>query len=314
MVADRRGANGSTGNPDPMPTRIVISRPLLWALPYNVVMTINDGYLALARRLVNSLPPVAVEDIHLPAVAAADQKKDEFGFVFLDDGSVGPFYVSLDNTLEELHRRLLSDGLPSTHMLPELLQQRTLPERALAIGLFNALSASLMHRAGFEPHQANSTKTDSDTPRAGEMVGMVGYFCPLVDRLLAKGCHVLVLERQPERVEPRPGVTASTDPSDLASCSEILCTAATLINDSLDELLRAAGSPRGFSVIGPTASGLPDVLFEHGVTATGGVHFSERQALKACLAAQESWGSAGEKFQLTPANYPGIDALLEKIR
>ena len=291
----------------------MVSQPLLLALLYNVAMTINDGYLALAHKLLNSLPSVTVADIHLPVIATANEKKDEFGFVFLEDGSVGPFYISLDNTLEELHKRLLGDGLPSAYMLPDLLQQQTLPERALAIGLFNSLSASLMRRAGFKPHHAYS-KTDSDTPRAGETVGMVGYFCPLVDRLLARGCHVLVVERQPERVEPKPGVTVSTDPTDLAGCSEILCTAATLINDSLDEVLTAAGSPRGFSLIGPTASGLPDVLFEHGVTATGGVHFSERQTLEACLAAQESWGRTGKKFQLTPTNYPGVNALLEKIR
>lgn len=237
---------------------------------------------------------------------------DEFGIVFLDDDSAGPFYVSLDDTLEGLRSRLQTGGLPTVDRLPELLAERTLPERALAIGLFNALSASLMRRAGFEPHRAASD-TGADTFHKGETVGMVGYFCPLVDKLLAQGCHVRVIELQPERVELRPGVSVSTAPADLAGCDTILCTAATLINNSLDELLAAAGSPRSFSLIGPTASGLPDVLFEKGVTATGGVHFDDSIALEQRLADGESWGKAGKKFVLTPDSYPGVDALIKAI-
>ena len=283
------------------------------ASAYNAVMTINDDYIALAQKLLDAIPVPAVSGIHLPSSSQSDEKKDEFGFVFLDDGSAGPFYVSLDDTLDGLHSRLDREGLPAPSRLPDLLMQQTLAERALGIGLFNALSASLMRRAGFQPQHA-TTDTGAGEPRAGETVGMVGYFCPLVDKLLARGCRVLVLERQPERVAPQEGVAVSTNPADLADCETILCTAATLVNDSLDELLAAAGAVRSFSLIGPTASGLPDVLFEHGVTATGGVFFPDRSALEKKLAAGESWGKAGEKFQLTPANYPGFDALVAAAR
>ena len=276
-------------------------------------MTINDDYIALAQRLLNAIPVPTVSAIHLPSFPQSDEKRDEFGIVFLDDGSAGPFYVSLDDTLDKLRSRLERQGLPALPHLPDLLMRQTLAERALGIGLFNALSASLMRRAGFQPQHA-TTDTGAGELRAGEIVGMVGYFCPLVDKLLARGCRVLVLERQPERVAPREGVAVSTTPADLAGCDTILCTAATLINDTLDELLAAAGPVRSFSLIGPTASGLPDVLFEHGITASGGVFFPDRATLEEKLAAGESWGKTGEKFQLTPANYPGFDALVAAAR
>ncbi len=269
-------------------------------------MTINDEHLLLAERLLVETAPPAVVDIHLPRPSPDNQKQDEFGIIFLEDGSAGAFYVSLEDSLEQLRHH----QLPRTKDLPSLLARRTLAERALGIGLLNALSASVMKRAGFEPQRA--ARSDGERkPRRGETVGMVGYFCPLVEKLTSNGCDIIVLERQPERVVTGPQVAVATDPAVLAGCDSIICTGATLINDSLDELLATAGSNKPFNLIGPTASLLPDVLFRHGVTATGGVFFADAETLKEKLAAGESWGPAGQKFQLTPSSYPGVDALIE---
>ncbi len=272
-------------------------------------MTINDGYIALGMRLLEASNPPQVATVHIPSDASADEKKDEFGFIFLEDGSIGPFYVSLDGTCVELAQRLRTDGLPQIRDFPQYLQHGSLAERALAIGLFNALSDHIMRHADFIPARASSS-TGEYQPQPGDTVGMVGYFCPLVGQLRNRGCDVIVLEHQPERVAIEPGVRVATDPQALANCRSIICTAATLINDSLDSILAATTAAESFSLIGPTASGLPDVLFAHGVTATGGVWFDDTTAVQEKLAQRASWGKVGQKYQLTTANYPGIDALL----
>jgi uncharacterized protein (DUF4213/DUF364 family) len=275
-------------------------------------MTIKEEYLILIEKILTRIPLPAISSIHLPALKNTNEHKDEFGFIFLEDGSAGPFYTSLGNTLNTFWKRQNKGELGQHIDLPTLFASDNLADHALALGTFNALSSHLMKRANYQPTQ-NRQSTGNSQPAPGERIGMVGYFCPLVDKLLEQGCEVVVIEQQPERVEFRKGVTVSTNPASLAPCKTILCTGSTLINNSLDEILAAATNAQSFNLIGPSSSGLPDVLFAHGVTATGGVHFDDIAALQTALDNQESWGKAGEKYQLTPSNYPGVEDLLERI-
>jgi hypothetical protein len=102
----------------------------------------------------------------------------------------------------------------------------------------------------------------------------------------------------------------SEDLASLAHCRLVYCTASTLINDSLEQVLENCVNAEAVDLIGPTGSGLPDVLFEHGVHAVGGVSFDDAVALREVLARRESWGAVGNKYELTAANYPGFEALL----
>jgi len=149
---------------------------------------------------------------------------------------------------------------------------------------------------------------------AGDRVGMVGYFCPLVERMLEKGVEVLVVEKKPERVELVEGLELAGDASELARCDQVLCTASTLINDSLEDILRHSRGCRRFSLIGPSGSGLPDPLFKRGVESVGGIDFFDLDALHEALEQQVSWGHAGHKYQLTPEAYPGVGELLHRAR
>lgn len=277
-------------------------------------MSINADYLSLASRLAAALPAVAVQGMHLPQPVPDETFRDEFGFVFLTDGSVGPFYVSLGDLLRDLWARF-PDPPRAAVGVAEALQgfvATNLSARALALGVYNALSRSLMRNAGFAP---------PDRPKSAELarlasddsVGMVGYFCPVVDRLSAAGIAVRVLERAPQRVPKRAGVEVVTRPEDLRGCRHILCTSSVLINDTLDELLGACAGAAAFELIGPSGSGIPDALFERGVAAVGGIVFDDPRLLLDTLQRHESWGRAGRKYQLLPADYPGVDALLSRL-
>jgi uncharacterized protein (DUF4213/DUF364 family) len=261
--------------------------------------------------LAGTIRDVPVSGLYLPPPAADETFRDEFGFVFLDDGSVGPFYVSMGGILDALWQRYPDPAACCDGVKPLLrgFERTDLAERALAIGVYNALSASLFKRAQFVPPD-RAAVSGLDRPVPGETVGMVGYFGPLVDRLLTRGCNVLALELAPERVSAQPGLASTVNPKDLCVCAHVLCTAATLVNDTLDELLTVLSGHVPVELVGPSGSGLPDALFARGVTSVGGIRFDDREALVTSLERGEPWGTTGRKYQLTPDGYPGADGLI----
>jgi len=273
-------------------------------------MSISDEILKLAGRLLEKLTLPDIAGLYLPELRAEDEFRDEFGFVFLDDGTLSPFYVSLPGTLASLHRRFPAPGRARLSLRQCLagFGESSLAERALAVGAWNALGQHLMRRAGY--HCPARGDTGANQPRTGERVGMVGYFCPIIDRLVERGVKILVVEQQPERVPRRKQLRLSQDLESLADCRRVYCTASTLINDSLDRVLECCADSARVDLIGPSGSGLPDVLFKHGIHAVGGVSFDDGGKLRAALARCESWGRVGNKYELTAANYPGAEALL----
>lgn len=276
---------------------------------------LDEEYLAIGERLAAALGRPSVQGLYLPTPVADETPRDEFGFVFLADGSVGPFYVSLGDLLVDLWRRHPEPGRVRVEAgaLLQGLATEDLASRALALGAYNALSAALFRAAGFVP-PARAAGPAPEDPEPPTRVGMVGYFCPLVDRLTAQGCEVRVLELAPQRVPQRERVSLCRDPHDLRSCDRVICTASTLVNGSLAGLLEAVGPHPRFELVGPSASGLPDPLFARGVGAVGGSLFGSREDLLGHLRRGESWGDAARKFQLDAAGYPGLDVLLAARR
>lgn len=272
------------------------------------------SYLAHYRELVsqldNALRFPSIEQVLIPVEETSQEIKDNFGFVLLEDGSTGPFYTCLGETRTWLERSSHEAIGKSPARLAGQLDGVDIPRSALALGAFNALSQYLMKRAGFDPSTL-PRHADSDLPDA--RIGMVGFFGPLIERYLAQGKRVTVIEQQPERVPEELGLSVYTTPEALADCDYILCTASTLINNSLESIIQSAGDPARINLIGPSASGLPDLLFARGIHSTGGLIIDRPDDLKRAMAAGESWGGCGRKYQLTQADYPGLTGLLEAV-
>jgi uncharacterized protein (DUF4213/DUF364 family) len=280
-------------------------------------MSIVPKYLNLAETIAAQIVLPKVSRLYLPELNETPDVRDEFGLLFLEGGIVAPFYASLPGTLDDLWHKFPVDINTSLDLLDliSLFADRDAANKAIALGAFNAMSQFVMKRAGLLPlPEESNANMGTGKARTGERIGMVGYFCPLIDKLLARGVEVLVLERQPERVEIRPGVFLSQDPADLEPCRIVLCTAATLINDSIEDILAHCQHAENFSLIGPSGSGLPDVLFDRGVDSVGGVYFPNDVQLSTRLRNRDSWGSAGQKYQLTPNNYPGYQTLLSRLQ
>jgi uncharacterized protein (DUF4213/DUF364 family) len=276
-------------------------------------MKINHDYLQLGKRLYDALGNPNISGLYLPAPVEDETFRDEFGFVLLDDGSVGPFYVSMGDILKTLWKRYPEplSALVSTLDCLQGFEQQDQTQRALAVGCYNALSASLFLQAGFYPTD-RAPHSGLDGIDDGDRVGMVGYFCPLVDQLVARDCEVMVLELAPERVAERNDVTLAQTAADLRDCTRVLCSASVLINDSLQPLIDALDGATPLELIGPSGSGLPEPLFSRGVASVGGIMFDDQENLLASLARGDKWSSIGRKYQLTPSNYPGVDTLLSR--
>lgn len=275
--------------------------------------SLASDLVSLARRIAEALQPPPVARVMVPPSDLGAEQKGSFCVVQLADGSTGVAYVLLGDTRERLRR--IDAGALSGRAALDLAER--FPEedpgaRSLGLAAINALSRHLYDRAGFEPDFA-SNSLGSLGFGAGDRLGMVGFFPPLVRRCQEEGIPLTVLELKSELVQEAPGLTVTLDPTRLAACSQVVCTSTVLLNDSLDRVLSFARGCREFVIIGPSAGCVPDPLFARGVTGVGGAWVSDPRILAERAARCESWGDASRKFSLRAGpSWPGLDGLLRR--
>ncbi len=105
-------------------------------------MNLNTETIKLAQEVSAEIDIPGITSIHLPKPVEQQEKPDTFGFVFLEDGSAGPFYTSLNKCLGELWR-LYPDGKSCNTDCIELIEYfdgDSLALRSIALGAFNAMS------------------------------------------------------------------------------------------------------------------------------------------------------------------------------
>ena len=107
--------------------------------------------------------------------------------------------------------------------------------------------------------------------RAGDRVAMVGHFAPLLPWLHEAGAQVDVLE-----LEPIPGTRPAEDAGAiLPHCDVALVTATTLINHTLDTLLRLLEGAREVVLLGPSTPMVPAIFAGTPVTMLAGIEVLE---------------------------------------
>ena len=197
----------------------------------------------------------------LPPDSPPQDKHAEFGVLELADGSAGLVYLLLDDLWRRARQELDPAALAGAAVLP-LARGYVEPDplrRALAMGAINAISQHLFSAAGFEA-PPSPDMLELLRPEPGGRMGMVGYFPPLVAQLREQGLPLTVIELDPARVERDGDFEVTLDASRLADCDPVLCTATTLLNDSLAGVLTQARGARRFALVGPTAGAVPDPL------------------------------------------------------
>lgn len=271
-------------------------------------MSIASDFLDILHRCNERSPFPAVRALHLPP-PGAEGKTAEFCAVELDDGALGLSYVLLGDTLAELHAGAPGLAGKSALEVAGWYAEGTGAQRTLGFATVNALTRSLFDRAGFVPPPSADSLGQLD-PTPGDRIGMIGFFGPLVERIVAAGARLTVVELRPDLAGDREGWRVTLDPAELADCNKVLATSTLLLNDTLDGILAHCRSAQTLAMIGPGAACLPDPLFARGITLLGGSWITDRAGFLAALGAGTSWSGYARKFALTPAAYPGWEALV----
>jgi len=270
---------------------------------------ILDECLELAAACVERMGPRRIVHALLPEARPDPACDAEFGVLVLDDGCAGLYYAWLGETQQHMARRFPPASLVGRDALElaHTLRAGDDAARSVAVAALNALTASFWRSVDHIPPPA--TDSFGLALEAGRRLGMVGNFPSLVRQARASGIEVTVLERKAHMVKREPGLEITLDPKALAHCDQVICTAATLINDSLDEVLGFCAPGAQVAVVGPTAGILPEPLFARGVAVVGGTLLRDAETACQRLAAGQKLGDAGYRYRLVPELYPGTRSL-----
>lgn len=264
-----------------------------------------------AGRIDAALGPARVARIVLPPLVEKPGKEGEFCAVQLDCGSVGLAFTLLGGTLRALHARGSEAGGAAIDLVRGYAEDDG-AARALGLAAINALTRRLYDCSGFLPDDSIDS-FGSLRLAAGDRLGMIGHFTPLIAQARALGIPVTVLELKAELVREEPGLVVTLDPWRLAGCNKIVSTSTLLLNDTFEAASAAWRGAEAVAVVGPSAGCPPDALFAAGVSAVGTAWIADADAFLARVAAGEKWGTASRKITLTPQQYPGLEALLSGI-
>ena len=276
-------------------------------------MSFAADYLAQLEAFAARGPLPRVRALHLPPLRRNQDNKGEFCALELEDGSIGLSYVLLEDTLERLHDGSDGSHLPGADTL-ELARRYANDKgigKTLGFAAANALTRCLFDRAGFRP-DCSADSIGQVNPQPGEHIGMIGYFTPLIGRIIGSGARLTIVELKADLAGERDGYRVTLDAEQLADCGKVVSTSTLLLNDTLDRMLACCRNARWFAMIGPGAGCLPDALFARGVTLVGGSWINDRDGFTAALRSGGSTSAYAAKSALIAGSYPGFDVLLAR--
>jgi hypothetical protein len=278
-------------------------------------MSFSDDYLSQLKTFAAHGPLPRIRNLHLPPRLSPGDSRAEFCALELEDGSIGLTYVLLGDTLEKLHSDIDHLKLPGADPLAVACgyAQDVGIAKTVGFAAANALSRCLFDRAGFRPNPCADSIGEMN-PQAGEQIGMIGHFKPLLGRVTQSGAQLTIVEMRADLVGEHDGYRVTLDGTELEQCTKILSTATLLLNDTLDRMLGYCGNAQWLALLGPTAGCLPDALFARGVTLLGGNWITDGPAYIDSLLRGDPTSPHSFKFALNPANYPGFETLLQRIR
>jgi uncharacterized protein (DUF4213/DUF364 family) len=200
-------------------------------------------------------------------------------------------------------------GTLARDILPALTSREPV-KTAIAVATLNALSATCWDR-GITGNYA--IKMNMDAQEAVRMpeetsVAVIGAFVPTLRALTNRGGTWWVIEQDPRTLKGEEldhFVPAEQSHQIINQADVLIITGVTLVNHTLEKILKAAGPDTEIAVMGPTASLLPEPLFDRGVRVVGGVRIKRSDELLDVLAA----GGSGYHFFNTLASRFVIEKL-----
>ena len=241
-------------------------------------MSIKKELLNLVSKISNRIDLPVIRNVYIPEPKPHENKYTEFGVVVLDDGSAGLYYAWLGDTQKGMNKRYEIDnfiGKPPLQMA-QLYANRDEADSSLGLAAINAISQNIFNRCQVERENAPDSLGSLEI-QTGDHLGMVGYFPSLVERLRNQGVELTIVEKKQKFLQLRDYFNITDQPHLLKQCNKVLCTASTMLNNSIDEILANCSMAENIAVVGPTASFIPDPLFNHNVNVVGGTEITDAE-------------------------------------
>lgn len=141
-------------------------------------------------------------------------------------------------------------------------------EAAVGIATANALSHML---GDLKPENFPALDMDIlNLIKPEDRVAMVGYFGPLIPKILEITDKLTVLEKRNIEASKARTLPSERAGEVLPASDVIILSASTLANRTLDELLAIRGTAREVVLLGPSAPLYPKIFFERGITTVMG--------------------------------------------
>lgn len=223
----------------------------------------------LRRKFSLALGKIEVKDVRIGLAYTGILLSDDYGGV-----ACTPLYefscypaLGFTDTLK---------GKDADKVLELALSENPL-ETAVGIATANALFHMLRD---LEPENFPVSNVDVlDLIKPEDQVAMVGYFGPLVPKILKITEKLTVLEKR-EIENPKIRILPSKKAEEILPLSDvIILSASTLINRTFDKLLAQKGAAREVILLGPSAPLYPTSFFERGITAVMGTQIFDSLAM-----------------------------------
>jgi uncharacterized protein (DUF4213/DUF364 family) len=197
-------------------------------------------------------------------------------------------------------------GRPASELIEYALAENGIA-RAVGIATLNALAELCWCRRPAPGVEllAGTDAFDATQFHASDRVVLVGAFIPFLKELKRRRQAYLVLEQNPDALKPeemafyRPAAAA---PEIVPAADVLLITGATLLNNTLEDLLALARPEARVTVLGPTVGMLPDAFLARGADILGAVRITAPDAFLDLLAeggsAPHFLGRSAEKIVL----------------
>jgi uncharacterized protein (DUF4213/DUF364 family) len=151
-------------------------------------------------------------------------------------------------------------GSPASRLLKLLCEGSNPLEKALGLATANAIIGPSVPE-----EEGDAIDLMGLTPE--DRIAMVGLFQPLVERIRKKGLNLFVIERDESRIEVPDDETRDKV---LEECTVAIITATSIMNDTLEDILRRLGNPRHVALLGPSTPLCEEVFRGTPVNHLGG--------------------------------------------
>jgi uncharacterized protein (DUF4213/DUF364 family) len=168
---------------------------------------------------------------------------------------------------------------------------------SVAIATLNALSAYCWDQRLSDNYriQVDADALDAVWMPDESTIAVIGAFVPILRKLKGRGGKWWVIEQDPKTLksdEIKHFIPSDQSEKAIATADVLIVTGVTLVNHTLENILKVARRDAEIAVFGPTASMLPDALFARGVRVVGGVWVKKPDELLDVLAS----GGSGYHF------------------